>query len=83
MELQAAYQKLFDYMSQRVPLKADELELMKNYYHLRKVNKKDFFLKEGSKHFQQGFVVQGTLRVFYTDAKGNEHVLYFRRQLHA
>jgi CRP-like cAMP-binding protein len=77
MELQAAYQKLFDYMSQRVPLKAEELELMKKCYHLRKVNKKDFFLKEGSKHFQQGFVVEGTLRVFYTDAKGNEHVLYF------
>jgi len=43
MDLQAAYQKLFDYMSQRVPLKDEELELMKNYYHLRKVQKKDFF----------------------------------------
>jgi CRP-like cAMP-binding protein len=50
---------------------------MKTYYHLRKVSKKDFFLQEGSTNFNQGFVVDGTLRVFYTDAKGNEHVLYF------
>lgn len=32
---------------------------------------------EGSRNFQQGFVVSGTLRVFYSDIKANEHVLYF------
>ena len=77
MELQAAYQKLYDYTSKRVAISEKDFELIKTKYHLRKVNKKDFFLKEGSKHFHQGFVVSGTLRVFYTDAKANEHVLYF------
>ena len=75
MDAQLAYQKLFAYMSQRVPLSAADFELMKQYYHLRKVTKKDFFLKEGTKNFHQGFVANGTLRVYYTDAKGNEHVL--------
>lgn len=77
MDAQEAYQKLYNYTSQRVTLLPDEWELMKKYYHLRKVHKKDFFLKEGSTNFNQGFVADGTLRVYYTDAKGNEHVLYF------
>jgi CRP/FNR family transcriptional regulator len=77
MDAQAAYQKLYAYTSQRVPLSAADFELMKQYYHLRKVAKKDFFLKEGTRNFLQGFVVDGTLRVYYSDTKGNEHVLYF------
>lgn len=77
MEAQEAYQKLFAYTRQRVNIQEKELELMKKFYKLKKVSKKDFFLKEGSTNFNQGFVVDGTLRVYYTDAKGNEHVLYF------
>ena len=77
MDAQQAYQKLFAYTKQRVNIQEKDLELMKKFYKLRKVSKKDFFLKEGSTNFNQGFVVDGTLRVYYTDAKGNEHVLYF------
>lgn len=77
MDAQEAYQKLFAYTKQRVNIQEKDLELMKKFYKLRKVSKKDFFLREGSTNFNQGFVVDGTLRVFYTDAKGNEHVLYF------
>ena len=77
MDAQIAYQKLYEYTSQRVTLKPTDWELMKSHYHLRKVQKKDYFLKEGTTNFNQGFVTDGTLRVFYTDTKGNEHVLYF------
>jgi CRP-like cAMP-binding protein len=77
MDAQIAYQKLYEYTSQRVTLKPTDWELMKSHYHLRKVQKKDYFLKEGTTNFNQGFVADGTLRVFYTDTKGNEHVLYF------
>lgn len=77
MDAQEAYQKLFAYTKQRVKIQEKDLELMKKFYKLKKVSKKDFFLKEGSTNFNQGFVVDGTLRVYYTDAKGNEHVLYF------
>jgi CRP-like cAMP-binding protein len=77
MDAQEAYKKLFAYTKQRVNIQEKDLELMKKFYKLRKVSKKDFFLKEGSTNFNQGFVVDGTLRVYYTDAKGNEHVLYF------
>jgi CRP-like cAMP-binding protein len=77
MDAQEAYQKLFAYTKQRVNIQEKELELMKKFYKLKKLSKKDFFLKEGSTNFNQGFVVDGTLRVYYTDTKGNEHVLYF------
>ena len=77
MDEQEAYQKLYNYTSQRVAIQPADWELMKQYYHLRKVSKKDFFLQEGSTNFNQGFVADGTLRVYYTDSKGNEHVLYF------
>jgi CRP-like cAMP-binding protein len=77
MDAQEAYQKLFAYTKQRVNIQEKDLELMKKFYKLKKVSKKDFFLKEGSINFNQGFVVDGTLRVYYTDTKGNEHVLYF------
>jgi CRP-like cAMP-binding protein len=77
MDTQEAYQKLFAYTKQRVNIQEKDLELMKKFYKLKKVSKKDFFLKEGSTNFNQGFVVDGTLRVYYTDTKGNEHVLYF------
>jgi CRP-like cAMP-binding protein len=77
MDAQEAYQKLFAYTKQRVNIQEKDLELMKKFYKLKKVSKKDFFLKEGSTNFNQGFVVDGTLRVYYTDTKGNEHVLYF------
>ncbi|MEY4486835.1 MAG: hypothetical protein RL440_1371 [Bacteroidota bacterium] len=77
MDAQEAYQKLFAYTKQRVNIQEKDLELMKKFYKLKKLSKKDFFLKEGSTNFNQGFVVDGTLRVYYTDTKGNEHVLYF------
>ncbi|NBR16171.1 MAG: Crp/Fnr family transcriptional regulator [Crocinitomicaceae bacterium] len=44
---------------------------------LKKINRKDFFIKEGTLCKYQGFVVGGTFRVFYTDRKTLEHVLYF------
>jgi len=77
MDTEESFNKLFEYTSKRVPINHEEWQLIRSHYHLRKLNKKDFFLKEGSLNFQQGFVAEGTLRVFYTDAKGNEHVLYF------
>lgn len=77
MDIQEAFQKLYNYTNKRIALNEADFELIKQYYQIKKVAKKDFFLKEGSQNFNQGYVAKGTLRVFYTDTNGGEHVLYF------
>lgn len=77
MDLSVAHDKLIKYITDRVHLNATEIEVIKEKFHLRKLSKKDYFVQTGSTNFQQGFVVSGALRVYYTDPKGNEHVMYF------
>jgi len=72
-----AKKALIDYISSRVNINNDEELLIKERFHLKEIKKKQFFLSEGTKCFQQGFIVAGTFRVFYTDPKAAEHVLYF------
>jgi CRP-like cAMP-binding protein len=77
MELAFAHEKLLKYISDRVQISEAEAQIIKDKFHLRKLSKKDYFVSVGSTNFQQGYVVGGALRVFYTDPKGNEHVMYF------
>jgi CRP-like cAMP-binding protein len=77
MELAFAHEKLLKYISDRVQITEAEAQIIKDKFHLRKLSKKDYFVSVGSTNFQQGYVVGGALRVFYTDPKGNEHVMYF------
>lgn len=72
-----AKKALIDYISSRVNINKDEELLIKERFHLKEFKKKQFFLSEGMKCFQQAFIVSGTFRVFYTDPKAGEHVLYF------
>jgi len=72
-----ARKQLIDYIDQKIELTPEEQFTVANAYHLHQVKKKDFFLKEGTQCKLQGFVVGGTFRVFYTDKKSLEHVLYF------
>jgi CRP-like cAMP-binding protein len=72
-----ARKQLIDYINQKIELTPEEQFTVANAYHLHQVKKKDFFLKEGTQCKLQGFVVGGTFRVFYTDKKSLEHVLYF------
>jgi len=72
-----AKKALIDYISSRVNINKDEEILIKERFHLKEFKKKQFFLSEGMKCFQQAFIVSGTFRVFYTDPKAAEHVLYF------
>ncbi|MEY4350675.1 MAG: hypothetical protein RL078_736 [Bacteroidota bacterium] len=77
MELAFAHEKLLKYISDRVQITEAEAQIIKDKFHLRKLSKKDYFVSVGNTNFQQGYVVGGALRVFYTDPKGNEHVMYF------
>ncbi len=77
MNEEIARKQLIDYINQKIELTLEEQLTVATAYHLHQVKKKDFFLKEGTQCKLQGFVVGGTFRVFYTDKKSLEHVLYF------
>ena len=77
MNEEIARKQLIDYINLKIELNQEEQEKVANAYNLRQVKKKDFFLEEGTQCIYQGFVVGGTFRIFYTDKKSLEHVLYF------
>lgn len=77
MNLEIARRQLADYILQKIELSPEEIQLVVESYDLFQVKKKEFFLKEGDNCKHQGFVVGGTFRVYYTDDKLQEHVLYF------
>lgn len=77
MNVEIARKQLIDYIIQKIDLTEEEKIMVANAYHLNPIKKKDFFLKERSFCTFQGFVIRGTFRVFYTDKKSLEHVLYF------
>ena len=77
MNEEIARKQLIGYINEKIELTPEEQLTVANAYHLHQVKKKDFFLKEGTHCKLQGFVVGGTFRVFYTDKKSLEHVLYF------
>ncbi len=77
MNEEIARKQLIDYINQKIELTPEEQFTVANAYHLHQIKKKDFFLKEDTQCKLQGFVVGGTFRVFYTDKKSLEHVLYF------
>jgi CRP-like cAMP-binding protein len=77
MTEELAKHKLIEYIKERVPISENESEVITSYFELRHLPKKSFFIQEGQECIYHGFVISGTLRVFYSDPKGLEHVLYF------
>ena len=69
--------KLTDYIAARVFITDDEKELISNAYTLLPLKKKKYLFEEGAVCEYEAFVILGTLRVYYIDQKGLEHVLYF------
>ncbi|MEY3049592.1 MAG: hypothetical protein RL365_1630 [Bacteroidota bacterium] len=72
-----AYHDLFNYIQQRVTLSETDKAFIKQRFTLRYVKRKTYFLREGDLGFEQAFIIDGTMRVFYIDGKSQEHVLYF------
>jgi len=74
---ETAYRDLFTYIQQRVTLSETDKSFIKQRFTLRNIKRKTYFLREGDLGFEQAFIISGTMRVFYIDAKVQEHVLYF------
>lgn len=68
---------LIDYLSARVALTEKDKEIIASSYRPLSLKKKEHLFKHGEVCPWEGFILSGTFRVYYLDAKGLEHVLYF------
>lgn len=72
-----AHDKLIAYFETRISLTEADKDLIRSSYKLKKLKKKEFLFRQGEICKYEGFVTLGSFRLFYTDDKGLEHVLYF------
>lgn len=74
------HQQLLSYISTRVSITEADKRLISDAYTLLELKKKDHLFESGKPCKVEGFVVQGSFRLYYVDMKGLEHVLYFAFQ---
>jgi CRP-like cAMP-binding protein len=68
---------LINYFDRLIPLSGEEKELILEKFHSRLFRKRQYVLQEGNVCTQFNFVVQGCLRTYKIDEKGNTHILQF------
>lgn len=68
---------LIDYIEEYVSLTDEEKRIITEAYRPMHLNKKEMLFEQGTRCENEAFVLSGTLRVFYLDQKGHEHVLNF------
>jgi len=71
------FDQLRQHIEKRTHLAEHEFDIVKNYFVLRKLRKKQFLLNEGEVCRYIGFVNSGCLREYTIDNKGNEHIIQF------
>lgn len=68
---------LFEYISTFVVLSEEDKQAIEEAYTVKKLKRKEHLFQQGDSCTVQGFVLSGTMRVFYRDEKGSEHVMQF------
>lgn len=68
---------LIRYIEEYISVSDEEKKIILEAYRPMSLNKKEMLFKQGERCENEAFVISGTLRVFYVDQKGNEHVLNF------
>ena len=71
------FQQLFDSIQEKVTLTPAEMEICKTFFIPKKLRKKQTLLQEGDICIHNAFVEKGVMRSFFTDEKGNEHIVQF------
>lgn len=69
--------RLREHLEQRVSLSDREYETIRSFFTPRRLRKRQFLLQEGEVCRQLAFVLDGCLRAYAVDAKGEEHILQF------
>lgn len=69
--------KLFDYINNHSAqgISEHDFELVKKYFILKRLRKKQYFLQEGEVCKYFGFILSGAMRQYTLDEKGSEHIL--------
>jgi len=71
------FEILFENISKKIVLNADEQELLKTFFIPKKLRKKQYLLQEGDVAKYVAFVEKGMLRSYTVDEKGGEHIIEF------
>jgi CRP-like cAMP-binding protein len=71
------FEVLFENISKKIILTADEQELLKTFFIPKKLRKKQYLLQEGDVAKYLAFVERGFLRSYTVDEKGGEHINEF------
>ncbi|HEX9651913.1 MAG TPA: Crp/Fnr family transcriptional regulator [Cyclobacteriaceae bacterium] len=71
------YEQLLKTVQQKVTLTSDEAELLKQFFTLKKVRKRQYMLNEGEVCKYNLFVAKGLLRAFGVEENGYEQVVQF------
>lgn len=65
------------YINSKISISDKEFDQIMEIFSQRKLRKKQYFLQEGDVSNKIAFVLNGCLRLYRVDSKGNEHVVQF------
>jgi len=68
---------LKEHILKHIQISDEHLEEFCNAFTFQKIIKKEFLLKEGELCKFEGFVINGCFKVYHSDQKGTEQILYF------
>lgn len=71
------YEVFQNYLTAKLTLTEEELDLIRSLSIVKKLRKKQYLLQEGDVWTYNAFVTQGCLRTYSVDERGVEHVLSF------
>ncbi len=75
--MQNPHDALIDYISKRITLSKEDEANIRAAYQPMLLKKKAHLFRQGEPSDVEAFVLSGTLRVYYLDTRGLEHVLNF------
>ncbi|HEY9259204.1 Crp/Fnr family transcriptional regulator [Chitinophaga sp.] len=64
-------------IAQYIPITDTEFEQFTAHFHLKKIKKKEFLLREGDICKYEAFVTKGCFRIYYSNENGDAQILYF------
>lgn len=76
-ETQDKFTTMIDFFNSIIPLKEEEKDLIRQYFHLRFYKKRMYVLQEGDVCQYLNFVLSGCLRMYKDDENNNPHILLF------
>ena len=69
--------ELTNYIKRYVTISEEELAILSDCLRLKKIEKKEFLLSEGTTCKARYFILKGCFRHFYIDVKGHEQIIHF------